>query len=55
MDDMLSPDERKVKQILDEWDLARLEDDRHVYDMDGWDESYPQQGKKWNHSPKETR
>jgi hypothetical protein len=53
---MLTPDERKVKQILDEWDLSRLEQDRQDNDMTGWDESYPGQGAKWTlRRPKETR
>jgi hypothetical protein len=53
---MLTPDERKVKQILDEWDLSRLEQDRQECDMTGWDESYPGHGAKWTlRRPKETR
>ena len=44
---MSTPDERKVKQILDDWDLSRLEQDRQEYDMAGWDESYPGQGMQW--------
>jgi len=53
---MLTPDERKVKRILDEWDLLRLENDRQDCDMTGWDESYPELGKKWTfHRSKETK
>lgn len=53
---MLTPDEMKVKRILDEWDLSRLELDRQDFDMDGWDESYPDAGLKWSYArPKETR
>lgn len=53
---MSTPDERKVKQILDDWDLSRLERDRQDCDMTGWDEAYPEQGKKWTFSrSKETR
>ena len=53
---MLTPDEMKVKRILDEWDLSRLEQDRQDCDMTGWDESYPDAGLKWSYArPKETR
>jgi len=42
---VLSPDERKVQAILDDWDLNRLETDRQELDMKGWDEEYPTQGR----------
>jgi hypothetical protein len=52
---MMTPDERKVKAILDDWDLSRLEKDRQECDMSGWDESYPSQGVKWTlRRPKES-
>jgi hypothetical protein len=33
-----TPEEIKVEKILDAWDLQRLETNRRIYDMEGYEE-----------------
>ena len=57
----MTPDERKVQRILDEWDANRLEQAR-LLDMEGWKDG-DSGGATWNprigwspkRRPKETR
>lgn len=43
----MTPDERKVQKILDEWDLNRLEQARALNDMEAWKDG-DSGGLAWN-------